>query len=177
LKQLQALAADEAPTVRQEAIWALSGLSEGLADDARAAVESVAFDAKKHGRAERFEALQGLARVESDPDHERLAAVALKDEDALMRIMAARSLALRGDARSLPALVALLDVKSASADGVAEEEAVFERRTADVVLSELAGVAPGSRSSADWRKALPDVAARLCAGRPDRPPQRLAQFW
>jgi HEAT repeat protein len=176
LKQLVALAGDEATTVRREAVWGLSGVGGDAAVEARLAVEAIAFDAERRGRDERFEAIQGLARTKSEPNRDALLAVAEHDGDALLRLMAARTLALRGDSRALPLLVGFLG--SASRAGLDEDEASFVRITADSVLRDLAGGARGARAAEDWRKSLPEMEARFAKGRAsDAPAKRLAQLW
>jgi HEAT repeat protein len=177
LKKLALLSRDESPAVRKEAVWGMSAFGGDTADDARAFVELIAYDAERRGRNDRFEALQGLARTERAPDLDKLLAVAAGDKDAVLRVVAARTSIVRGDARALTSLAALLDVKDLEGpDG--DEEAAFVRHTAEVVLCDVGGVAQGVRTSADWRRAIPEVAARLAKRREsDTHPPRLAQRW
>jgi len=175
LRLLSQLAGDEAATVRKDAIWSASNLGGDAANDARALLESIACDAVKRPRGDRFEALQGLARTAYAPDAERLVAVATKDKDSVLRAMAARTLMLRGDARGVRALADLLDARPDAV--IDDEDACFVRRTADEVLSDVAGAKPRTRSVAEWKRTLPDIEARLPKERSDTPPARVAQLW
>jgi HEAT repeat protein len=175
LARLVALTNDEAASVRKDAVWGLSGMDGAVAADARTATEAIAFDARRRGRAERFEALQGLARTETAPDLDALLSVAEKDRDVLLRVTAARTLALRGDARALPSLVRFLEIKPGA--GVGDDDASFVRSTAERALCEVTGRTPASRTAEEWARALPDLERRVAKGRGGVGVARLAQIW
>ncbi len=175
VRELVALANDEAWSVRKEAIWGLSGVTGDDGFDARIALETIALDGAHRQRGDRFEAMQGLARTETEPNLDRLFTAAEAETDLILRVVASRTLALRGDTRALRLLVAMLDTQPVG--GLDDEEAKFVRRVSDETLSGVAGVEPGSRRSADWRLRLADLEAGLRRNDQGPPPQRLAQFW
>jgi len=117
--------------IRRVAVQGLGRLRGSAAPDAARALQSLAGQVGMP-RTDRFEAIQALAAMPELRDTAGLLRIAEKDEDPVLRLVAARAALAHGDVAAVPVLLALLHVEQG--EYCDEEDQEFVCATADATL-------------------------------------------